>query len=115
MARKTRYSVTSGSTKHMRGYADGTERPVDESGLYAYYAGVGYAKKKNGVKNIGFSSMKEKASFENGMKSESKHFSTARYEPLTFIERLLGKRERVNRVKRAKTSYKRTQRKTKNM
>lgn len=115
MVRKRRHNASSDSADYMRGYADGMKGAFEESELDAYYAGVGYAKKNKGVKNIGFSSPEERASFEHGMSSEAKHFSAPRYEPLTFIERLLGKRERVKKAKRSKRAYVDSQSYTKRM
>lgn len=97
---------------YLKGYYDGMRDTFDNSEFDAYYAGVGYAKRNKGVKSIGFSSSQERESFERGMNSEAKHFTASRYEPLTFIERLLGKRERVERVKRSKKLYKKKQRNT---
>lgn len=97
------------SEDYKRGYADGLKGAFDELELDAFYAGVGYGKKANGIKNIGFSSPEEKASFEQGINNSSKHFQAPRYEPLSFFERLLGKGESFHKIKRSRRRRARSQ------
>ena len=65
---------------------------MKENNNPAYFVGVGYGKKLAGDKNVGFNSRQELEQFEHGITQKDKHFNSYRAEPLTFWERLFGKK-----------------------
>lgn len=93
MEKKPRYNISADSSDYNRGFAEGLRAAYEESELDAYYTGVGYGKKASGEKHIGFSSDDERQEFEKGVSHSHKHFRAYRAEPLTFWERLFGKKE----------------------
>ena len=83
---------------YKQGYLDGMKDACEHSELSAYYAGVGYGKKLAGDDNIGFNSHEELEQFQHGIKSKDKYFNSFRSEPLSWWERLFGKKTASNKT-----------------
>ena len=96
------------SNEYKRGYLDGMNDKITESGAHAYYAGVGYGKKEAGEKHLGFADHEHLESFNRGVRDKDKHFISVKKE-MGFFEKLFdfkGRRSARNR-KRATKNKKR--------
>ena len=110
--------MRSDTSEYHQGYLDGRRAAFDDAELDAYYAGVGYGKKNASTKHMGFTNDEERRQFEMGISNSHKHFRAYRAEPLSFWERLLGKKksraDQINVVDRrsdARAGVKRNRRK----
>ncbi len=112
---KHRAQVTSHDSDYQKGYLAGLQAAFDESELDAYYTGVGAGKVMNGDKHIGFNSDSERSHFEKGIRDSNKHFKSYRAKPLTWWEKLFGKKANKRNFIRykSKKSVNRTQRRLK--
>ena len=93
MADKQRMPMRSDTPEYHQGYLDGRRSAFDDAELDAYYAGVGYGKKTANTKHMGFTNDEERRQFEMGISNSHKHFRAYRAEPLSFWERLFGKKK----------------------
>ena len=93
MADKQRMPMRSDTPEFHQGYLDGRRSAFDDAELDAYYAGVGYGKKTANTKHMGFTNDEERRQFEMGISNSHKHFRAYRTEPLSFWERLFGKKK----------------------
>ena len=93
MADKQRMPMRSDTHEYHRGYLDGRRSAYDDAELDAYYAGVGYGKKNVKTKHMGFTSDEERRQFEMGISNSHKHFRAYRAEPLSFWERMFGRKK----------------------
>lgn len=93
MAKTPRMPMRSDSSDYHQGYLDGRKSVFEDSELDAYYAGVGYGKKSTSTKHMGFTNDEERRQFEMGISNSHKHFRAYRAEPLTFWERLFGRKK----------------------
>ena len=92
--RNKRYNnLSSGLSEYQKGYLDGQHDTFEASELDAYYAGVGFGKRLNGDKHLGFTSAKERDQFEKGIRDKDEYFNSYRTRPLSFWERLTRKKE----------------------
>ena len=80
MSRRTRHKKVSDASDYTMGYLDGQRAAFEESELDAYYAGVGYGKKKAGDKHIGFNNAEERLQFEKGITQKERHFISVQNE-----------------------------------
>lgn len=99
------------SSDYQKGYYDGQHDAFAASELDAYYAGVGYAKHEHGDKHLGFTNANERRQFEKGMENKDHHFGAYRVKPLSFWERIFGRKDNAPRMdyttrKQAKKSRK---------
>lgn len=83
------------------GYRDGIEEHRDSKSMAAYYAGVGYGKHKAGERHLGFTSEKERYSFDNGVRSKDKHFRAHSYKKPGFFEWLFSSERKAEKRKKA--------------
>ena len=83
-------------------YNDGFEDGKADVDTQAYFMGVGYGKRQNDVKHIGFKTKEHKDSFVQGAKAHDRHFLSYSTEepvarPPSLLERLkrllLGKKK----------------------
>ena len=113
--KKHRAQLSSNDSEYQKGYRAGLQAAFDESELDAYYAGVGAGKVMNGDKHIGFNSESERSHYEKGMRESDKHFKSYRAKPLTFWEKLFGKKpdKRSTIRYKSKKSVNRTKRRLK--
>ena len=93
MYKNPRMPMRSDSSDYHKGYLDGRKSVFEDSELDAYYAGVGYGKKSTSTKHMGFTNDEERRQFEMGISNSHKHFRAYRAEPLTFWERLFGRKK----------------------
>ena len=82
--------MRSDSSEYQKGYYDGMNDTYANTGIEAYYAGVGYGKKEAGDSHLGFNSDEERRQFEAGIQNKGKHFRAYRAEVPSFFERLFG-------------------------
>ena len=83
----------SNDAEYRKGYYDGQHDAFAASELDAYYAGVGFGKREHGDAHIGFNNSKERRQFEEGIRNRNKHFNGYRVKPLTFWERIFGRKD----------------------
>lgn len=72
-----------------KGYEDGVRDANENTGIHAYYAGVGYGKSSGSDKNLGFRTREHYRAFEKGIQEKDKHFISVNKKP-TFLERILA-------------------------
>ena len=83
----------SNDAEYRKGYYDGQHDAFAASELDAYYAGVGFGKREHGDAHIGFNNSKERRQFEEGIRNRNKHFNGYRVKPLTFWEKIFGRKD----------------------
>ena len=88
----------SNDAEYRKGYYDGQHDAFAASELDAYYAGVGFGKREHGDAHIGFNNSKERRQFEEGIRNRNKHFNGYRVKPLTFWERIFGRKDSSERI-----------------
>ena len=99
------------------GFRDGIKASLEDSGLHAYYAGVGYGKKAASDKHIGFQNAEHLEEFEKGVRQKDRHFITVQKEQ-GFFESLFdfkGRRAARNRAKVAKNKKRRSKQRRKDV
>ena len=110
----------SNDAEYRKGYYDGQHDAFAASELDAYYAGVGFGKREHGDMHMGFNNASERAQFERGIRDKDRHFNAYRAAPLTFWERLFGRKDNAPRIdftgrkaaKKNRKKAKRAERKT---
>ena len=83
---------------YAEGYQDGVRASLEDTGIHAYFAGVGYGKKSAADRHIGFESHKHLEEFEKGVRQKDKHFIAVKKE-MGFFERLFDFKSRRRRRK----------------
>lgn len=81
------------SSDYQKGYYDGQHDAFAASELDAYYAGVGFGKREHGDMHLGFTNANERRQFEKGISEKDHHFNAYRVKPLSFWERLFGRKD----------------------
>ena len=88
----------SNDAEYRKGYYDGQHDAFAASELDAYYAGVGFGKREHGDKHMGFNNANERRQFEAGIRNKDNHFNAYRVKPLSFWERIFGRKDSALKI-----------------